>query len=176
MVAIFDEMNGFGDGVRAPYRAFVEWLGVQHMETLRQKSAEAEVLFRRSGITFAVYGNDEAAERLIPFDILPRIIGADEWRNARAGDRAARQGAQRLSLRHLPSPGDFEGRQGARGTDNPELGLSARDDRRRPSTVSLQSHHRHRSRPLQARTTSRFSKTTRARRPASPTCWRTARR
>ena len=78
-------MNGFGDGVRAPYRAFVEWLGVQHMETLRQKSAEAEVLFRRSGITFAVYGNDEAAERLIPFDILPRIIGADEWRKLEQG-------------------------------------------------------------------------------------------
>ena len=85
MVAIFDEMNGFGDGVRAPYRAFVEWLGVQHMETLRQKSAEAEVLFRRSGITFAIYGNDEAAERLIPFDILPRIIGADEWRKLEQG-------------------------------------------------------------------------------------------
>ena len=64
MLATFDEMNGFGGEVREPYRAFVEWLGVQHMNTLRQKSAEAEVLFRRSGITFAVYGDEAAAERL----------------------------------------------------------------------------------------------------------------
>ena len=68
----FDEMNGFGSGeVRAPYKAFAEWLGVQHLDTLRQKTAEAETLFRRSGITFAVYGAEEAGERLIPFDILP---------------------------------------------------------------------------------------------------------
>src|SRR5271169_155232 len=78
-------MNGFGGEIRAPYRAFAEWLGVQHLETLRQKSAEAEVLFRRSGITFAVYGAEEAAERLIPFDILPRIIAADEWRRLELG-------------------------------------------------------------------------------------------
>ena len=81
----FDEMSGFGGEVRAPYRAFAEWLGVQHMSTLRQKSAEAEVLFRRSGITFAVYGAEEAVERLIPFDILPRIISAVEWRKLEEG-------------------------------------------------------------------------------------------
>ncbi len=85
MAAAFDEMNGFGGEVRAPYKAFAEWLGVQHLDTLRQKSAEAEVLFRRSGITFAVYGAEEAAERLIPFDILPRIIAADEWRRLELG-------------------------------------------------------------------------------------------
>ncbi len=82
----FDEMNGYGgEGIRAPYKNFAEWLGVQRMETLKGKAAEAEVLFRRSGITFAVYGADEAAERLIPFDILPRIIAADEWRRLEAG-------------------------------------------------------------------------------------------
>lgn len=85
MPAAFDEMNGFGGEVRAPYRDFVEWLGVQHMSTLRQKSAEAEVLFRRSGITFAVYGDDAVAERLIPFDIFPRIISAEEWRKLELG-------------------------------------------------------------------------------------------
>lgn len=85
MGAPFDEMNGFGGEVRPPYKAFAEWLGVQHLDTLRQKSAEAEVLFRRSGITFAVYGAEEAGERLIPFDILPRIIAADEWRRLELG-------------------------------------------------------------------------------------------
>lgn len=85
MSAAFDEMNGFDGEVREPYRAFVEWLGVQHMTTLRQKAAEAEVLFRRSGITFAVYGDEAAAERLIPFDIFPRIISAEEWRRLELG-------------------------------------------------------------------------------------------
>lgn len=85
MVSAFDEMNGLGGEVRPPYRAFAEWLGVQHMETLRQKAAEAEVLFQRSGITFAVYGDGAAAERLIPFDIFPRVISAEEWRKLELG-------------------------------------------------------------------------------------------
>jgi uncharacterized circularly permuted ATP-grasp superfamily protein len=82
----FDEMNGHGgEGVRAPYRHLAEWLGVQRMETLCAKAREAETLFRRSGITFAVYGSEDASERLIPFDILPRIIAAAEWRRLEAG-------------------------------------------------------------------------------------------
>ena len=78
-------MNGAGGGVRAPYRAFAEWLGIQRIETLAVKTAEAEALFRRSGITFAVYGANDASERLIPFDVLPRIIAAEEWRRLEAG-------------------------------------------------------------------------------------------
>jgi uncharacterized circularly permuted ATP-grasp superfamily protein len=85
LVAAFDEMNGFGGEVRPPYRAFAEWLGVQHMDALRQKATEADVLFRRSGITFAVYGEQAAAERLIPFDIFPRILSAEEWRKLEFG-------------------------------------------------------------------------------------------
>ncbi len=83
--AAFDEMNGYGGEIRAPYRALAEWLGVQQIGALIQKTAEAEALFRRSGITFAVYGGEAASERLIPFDIVPRIIAADEWRKLEAG-------------------------------------------------------------------------------------------
>jgi uncharacterized circularly permuted ATP-grasp superfamily protein len=75
----FDEMNGTGDGVRVPYSAVSEWLGTQRLDDLKQKLLEAETMFRRTGITFAVYGKEEAAERLIPFDIIPRIISAAEW-------------------------------------------------------------------------------------------------
>ena len=59
----FDEMNGTGDGVRAPYHAVSEWLGTQPLDGLKQKLLEAETMFRRTGITFAVYGSEEAAER-----------------------------------------------------------------------------------------------------------------
>lgn len=85
MVAAFDEMNGHGGGIRAPYQAIAQWLGTQSISTLNGKLAEAETLFRRSGITFSVYGEKERAERLIPFDIIPRIIAAQEWRRLAAG-------------------------------------------------------------------------------------------
>jgi len=85
MRGAFDEMNGFGDGVRTPYRELSEWLGTQELQHLAAKSSEAEILFRRTGITFNVYGADEATERLIPFDIIPRIISNSEWRRLEAG-------------------------------------------------------------------------------------------
>jgi uncharacterized circularly permuted ATP-grasp superfamily protein len=81
----FDEMNGLGQGVREPYAAVAEWLGTLRVDDLKRKRAEAEVLFRRTGITFNVYGDEDAAERLIPFDIIPRIISAAEWRRLTAG-------------------------------------------------------------------------------------------
>jgi uncharacterized circularly permuted ATP-grasp superfamily protein len=81
----FDEMNGLGQGVREPYAAVAEWLGTLRVDDLKRKRAEAEVLFRRTGITFNVYGDEDAAERLIPFDIIPRIISAAEWRRLTVG-------------------------------------------------------------------------------------------
>lgn len=82
---IFDEMISGPNAVRAPYQNYHAWYQQQDPAQLRRKLSEAETFFRRSGITFAVYGNDEAAERLIPFDILPRIIAANEWRKLSAG-------------------------------------------------------------------------------------------
>jgi len=78
-------MNGSDGEIREPYRAVAEWLANQKLEDLKQKRTEAEALFRRTGITFSVYGEGEAAERLIPFDIVPRIISAAEWRRLAAG-------------------------------------------------------------------------------------------
>ncbi|WP_424966452.1 MULTISPECIES: circularly permuted type 2 ATP-grasp protein [unclassified Dinoroseobacter] len=76
----FDEMTGLGDGhVRAPYSDFDSWFGSEDPARLRKKAREAEDVFRLTGITFNVYGREEAAERLIPFDIVPRIISAREW-------------------------------------------------------------------------------------------------
>lgn len=85
MSGYFDEMNGNGGGVRSPYEAIAEWLGTQRLDDLKRKQTEAEALFRRSGITFAVYGSEDSSERLIPFDIIPRILGASEWRRLANG-------------------------------------------------------------------------------------------
>ncbi len=85
MAAAFDEMNGRGKGVRDPYVSVHQWLQTQKIDDLKRKRGEAEALFRRTGITFAVYGDDAATERLIPFDIIPRILSAAEWRRLAAG-------------------------------------------------------------------------------------------
>ncbi|GAB2870642.1 circularly permuted type 2 ATP-grasp protein [Pseudoduganella ginsengisoli] len=71
--------------VREHYREFCRWLEQQPADTLARKRAEADLLFRRVGITFAVYGDDAGTERLIPFDIIPRIIPSGEWAQLQAG-------------------------------------------------------------------------------------------
>jgi uncharacterized circularly permuted ATP-grasp superfamily protein len=79
---MFDEMTGsadIGGGVRPPYAELSRWLESIRPDLLNLRQREAEVVFRRIGITFAVYGDPEAQERLIPFDIIPRILAAEEW-------------------------------------------------------------------------------------------------
>ncbi|MDX1594100.1 MAG: circularly permuted type 2 ATP-grasp protein [Gammaproteobacteria bacterium] len=74
-----------GGELRAPYRHVGAWLNEQTRGALRRKREEADTIFRRLGITFAVYGAQEASERLIPFDIIPRILSAGEWRRLERG-------------------------------------------------------------------------------------------
>ena len=81
----YDEMHAPDSGVRAHYATFADWLSRQPDEALRAKRAEADNLFHRVGITFAVYGEQEGAERLIPFDIVPRILSGAEWNRLEAG-------------------------------------------------------------------------------------------
>ena len=75
----FDEMLSSPSGVRAPYSDYHEWFSAQDPTRLSKKSKEAEAFFRRTGITFNVYGQSDAQERLIPFDLVPRIVDAREW-------------------------------------------------------------------------------------------------
>jgi uncharacterized circularly permuted ATP-grasp superfamily protein len=86
---IFDEMNSAPGVVREHYAAYARWLAAQPVDVMRSRREEAELIFRRVGITFAVYGaKDEdgaGTERLIPFDLIPRIIPAQEWRDLKQG-------------------------------------------------------------------------------------------
>lgn len=71
--------------VREHYREFEAWLSEQSPEMIARKRAQADLIFRRVGITFAVYGSEAGSERLIPFDIISRIIRASEWSRLEAG-------------------------------------------------------------------------------------------
>lgn len=86
MVA-FDEMKGSGSELRPAYEALDRWLKEAPPETLALRRSQAELFFRRIGITFAVYGDEESTERLIPFDIIPRVLTKPEWTKLEAGLR-----------------------------------------------------------------------------------------
>ena len=81
----FNEMRDQDGAVRRPYARVHEWLSTLTKTDVDRAQREAEGIFRRLGITFAVYGDDEASERLIPFDIIPRVFSAQEWRRLSAG-------------------------------------------------------------------------------------------
>src|SRR5438309_3862699 len=82
---LYDEMSGAEGAPRPHYQGFSDWLKRTPVEQIAQKREEAERAFHRVGITFAVYGEDSGTERLIPFDLVPRIIPAAEWSILEAG-------------------------------------------------------------------------------------------
>ncbi len=81
----YDEMKSADGSTRSHYQGYEQWLAAQSPEGMARKRAEADLSFRRVGITFAVYGDDSGTERLIPFDLLPRVIPAAEWRMLHKG-------------------------------------------------------------------------------------------
>ncbi|QMW24481.1 circularly permuted type 2 ATP-grasp protein [Sandaracinobacteroides saxicola] len=72
-------------GSSPPYARVREWIEAAPPGLMKTRREQAELFFRRIGITFAVYGDPDATERLIPFDIVPRIIAANEWAALEAG-------------------------------------------------------------------------------------------
>src|SRR5829696_1835890 len=86
---MFDEMHGTmqSASIRAAYSDLSRWLEETPREILDARRSQAELFFRRIGITFAVYGDNETTERLIPFDIIPRVITKAEWSGLERGLR-----------------------------------------------------------------------------------------
>lgn len=87
MKSPYNEMFDQHGAPRPHYGTFHSWLGDQSQALMSLKRAEAELIFRRVGITFAVYGDDLGAERTIPFDEVPRIFTAKEWSDLESGLR-----------------------------------------------------------------------------------------
>ncbi len=84
MPEFFNEMYA-GGSVRPAYARLADWIGAHPAEHFRLKQEEAETIFRRISITFAVYGDEQTTERLIPFDIMPRVFTETEWRRLEQG-------------------------------------------------------------------------------------------
>jgi uncharacterized circularly permuted ATP-grasp superfamily protein len=87
MKPAYDEMRDAFGSVRPSYQPYADWLQSTPPEVIARKREEADLTFHRVGITFAVYGEEAGKERLIPFDILPRIIPAQEWKRMADGLR-----------------------------------------------------------------------------------------
>src|SRR3979490_2025787 len=81
----YDEMRAANGEVRAHFRALADWLAETPADRVAEKRREADLLFHRVGITFAVYGDEAGAERLIPFDTIPRVVPRAEWNKLAAG-------------------------------------------------------------------------------------------
>ncbi|WP_336966356.1 circularly permuted type 2 ATP-grasp protein [Sphingobium aquiterrae] len=92
-MAFYEMLDPAGD-VRACYAEVQSWVDRTGIAGLNRRLEEAEAIFRRIGITFAVYGEGGDPERLIPFDLLPRIFTAQEWRRL---DKGIRQRARALN-------------------------------------------------------------------------------
>jgi len=81
----YDEMYDAAGIPYAHYGAYAEWLSGKPRDFMLQKQREADTLYARLGITFAVYGDEGGVERSIPFDIIPRIMPAATWKKISDG-------------------------------------------------------------------------------------------
>ncbi|MFM8615652.1 MAG: circularly permuted type 2 ATP-grasp protein, partial [Alphaproteobacteria bacterium] len=104
-IIAFDEM-GEPSAARAAYGEIARWLAATPIAQLERKRQEAELLFRRIGVTFAVYGEGGDPERLIPFDIIPRILAWQEWEHLSRG-LTQRVRALNMFLADVYGPGEI---------------------------------------------------------------------
>ena len=91
----FNEMLDAQGNVRPHYHAFAQWLASQSDEAMAARRLEADLNFRRIGITFSMAGDADGTERLIPFDLIPRVIPAAEWRRL---DQGLKQRVRALNM------------------------------------------------------------------------------
>ena len=176
--AAFDEVwgNSVGEQPREGFEALARWIHETPAAELDRRQSAAEAAFRQLGITFAVYGESEAAERIIPFDIVPRMFSAQEWRDLKSGleQRVFAINAfladvygERKILRDGVVPADLILGNHAAPPAGGGLHAAAR---------RLRAYLRHRHGAHRPRATSSCWRTMPARPRASPTCWRIARR
>ncbi|MGA8043466.1 MAG: circularly permuted type 2 ATP-grasp protein, partial [Terracidiphilus sp.] len=81
----FDEMREANGDLRPHYLALAEALARLPQDELQRRKQSAELSFLTQGITFTVYGREEGTERIFPYDLLPRLVTAQEWNRIERG-------------------------------------------------------------------------------------------
>lgn len=173
MTQYFNEMYQ-GGTVRAPYARLEDWMKAMPAALRTLKQAEAEDLFRRIGITFAVYGEGGDPDRLIPFDMFPRVFTGAEWARLEKGIKQ-RARALNAFLVDVYQRGEIvrAGRVPSRLVyQNEAYEKAVAGISRRRVSIPISSASTSSARD---RMSSSCWKTTAARRRACPTCWKTAR-
>ena len=94
-------MYNNNNSIRKPYKRVVKWIDSVSENNLKNKHNEAEKMFKRIGIIFSIYKKKFAAERMIPFDMMPRIFTSNEWNTIQSG---VMQRAKAVSYTHLTLP------------------------------------------------------------------------
>ena len=173
-IATFNEMFD-GDRVRPAYERLLHWVQNTSPEVLAQKKEEAEALFRRIGITFAVYGEGGDTERLIPFDMMPRVFTETEWRRLEKGVKQRARALNRFLHDVYHRAEIVRAGVDPRRPRLPQRGLRAGRRRHQPAGRGLQPHRRHRPRAHRARRVLRARGQLPHALRASATCSRTAR-
>ena len=131
-------------GVRPHYRRLSERLGSLSVPEFERRRAAVDLAFLRRGVTFTVYNDAEGTERIFPFDLIPRIIPAQEWSRHRGRPGPENHRAQPLPPRPVPRAEDPEG-QGRPGRAGPQReAFPARVHELLGSARHLRPHLRHR--------------------------------
>ena len=173
--AFYDEMFTANGGAAASLRAR-STTSSRRWRRRNSTSAGAWPIsaFLLQGITFTVYNDGLGTERLFPFDLVPRILPRAEW------DRIERGLSQRVIALNLFLQDVYGPQRILKDRIVPAFAgpvvppLPARDDRRQRAARHLHAYRRHRPGPrFRAPASSWCSRTTSARRAASPTCSRT---
>jgi len=85
MSKFYNEMYAPDGSVWPHCKPLADWLATQPPERIARDRHAADLLFRKVGITFSVYGEGASTERLIPFDVVPHIIPGNTWDDLAAG-------------------------------------------------------------------------------------------
>src|SRR5450755_681462 len=76
---LFDEMFSSEGQSRPHYSSLVSRLKSLGNSSFEKRRRMTDILFRNQGITFTVYSDTRGVEKIFPFDLVPRIVPADEW-------------------------------------------------------------------------------------------------
>ena len=153
----------------AALAAIRERLGRMSLAELQRRAELAERELFNLGITFTVYSERNAIDRILPFDVIPRVLTAADWRTIESGVKQRVQAINLFLARRLSRPEGHQGRRRAGGPRARQRQLPPPDGRARPAAPAATSRSAASTSCATRTAASWCSRTTRARRRACPT-------